>query len=53
MSLNNLPKTSKGFSQDNNMEKVVSFKLDAKLTVDQLGAVCVTAIKAADRVKIN
>jgi hypothetical protein len=33
------------------MEKVVSFKLDAKLTLDQLGAVCVTDIKAADRVK--
>lgn len=53
MSLNNLSKTSNGLSQDSNVERVVSSKLDAKLAGDQLDAVCVTDIKAADRVKIN
>jgi hypothetical protein len=53
LSLNNLPKTSEGLSQDNNVEGVVSFKLDPKFTGDHLDAVCVTDIKPADRVKIN
>jgi hypothetical protein len=53
LSLNNLPKTSEGLSQDNNVEGVVSFKLDPKFTGDHLDAVCVTDIKPADRVKVT
>jgi len=52
-SLKNLPKTSDGLSQNNDVQGVVSFKLDPKFTGNNLDAVCVTDIHPADKVHIN
>jgi hypothetical protein len=48
VSLKDLPKSSEGQSQNNQVEGVVSFKLQP---TD--GAVCVTDIKPAEKLKVN
>ena len=51
VALKDLPKSSEGISQSNNVQNVVSFKLDPKFKNnnpnDELEAVCVTDITPA------